>query len=357
MRLATRTEPPTPPHTANGRLLSLRRRVSGLTACGRVLPLRHIYRPRRSKPFCPPPLFASFMDASAVASTSGGVDQPFGPYLIGSYVGLMMYGVTLHQAYRYFRLYPTDRLVLRAIVITLLVLDTFHTVTIAHTCYHYMVSNYSNPSSLALNVWSFRLFSVNMGGIIFVAHLFYIRRLYLWNTVKQCHIIIVIIVGSLMLVELGTCIAESLLAFRFVEIAGWSGFLWLSIWALSVILANDIVLSTTLVIILRSHYCAIDFKNTRSLIDLLTVYTINTCVLTTVLNATSLGLVVAFPTSMAAVGVLIPASRSYVNAVLAVLNSRKSLSEKMGEEFEFGTFGVCLCLLPVPCTLTQTLSV
>ncbi|KAM5533629.1 hypothetical protein V8D89_012742 [Ganoderma adspersum] len=277
------------------------------------------------------------MDVSTVASTSGAVDQPFGPYLIGSYVGLIMYGVTIHQAYRYFRLYPTDRPVLRAIVIILLLLDTFHTVIIAHTCYHYMVSNYSNPSALALNVWSFRLFSVTMGAIIFVAHLFYIRRLYL---LKQCHIIIVIVVGSLMLVELGTCIAESLLAFRFVEISGWSGFLWLSIWAMSVILLNDIVLSSTLVIILRRHYSVTDFNNTRSLIDLLTVYTINTCVLTTVLNATALGIVVAFPTSMTSVGVLIPASRSYVNAVLAVLNSRKSLAAKMSEEFEFGTFGV-----------------
>ncbi len=54
--------------------------------------MRHIYlAPRGSKPFCPPHLYASFMDASAVASTStsGAVDQPFGPYLIGSYVGLM----------------------------------------------------------------------------------------------------------------------------------------------------------------------------------------------------------------------------------------------------------------------------
>ncbi|PIL22404.1 hypothetical protein GSI_15092 [Ganoderma sinense ZZ0214-1] len=43
---------------------------------------------------------------------------------------------------------------------------------------------------------------------------------------------------------------------------------------------------------------------------------------------------------MTSVGVLIPACRSYVNAVLAVLNSRKSLAAKMSEEFEFGTFGM-----------------
>ena len=84
-----------------------------------------------------------------------------------------MYGVTIHQAYRYFRLYPTDRPVLRAIVSyhrwflciyspsrrsrsslccescrrskcspcslnrNISLLDTFHTVIIAHTwCVH-----------------------------------------------------------------------------------------------------------------------------------------------------------------------------------------------------------------------------
>ena len=71
-------------------------------------------------------------------------------------------------------------------------------------------------------------------------------------------------------------------SFRYVEISGWSGYLvsclmvlpiswgltgrvvpkikWLSIWAMSVILLNDIVLSSTLVIILRRHYSVTDFN-------------------------------------------------------------------------------------------------
>ena len=72
--------------------------ADSVQAEGIVWPLRLIYvvAPRLFKPFCPPHLYASSMDVSTVVSTSArAVDQPFGPYLIGSYVGLMYANILL----------------------------------------------------------------------------------------------------------------------------------------------------------------------------------------------------------------------------------------------------------------------
>ena len=72
--------------------------ADSVQAEGIVQPSRfiHVATPPTLKPFCPLHLYASFMNVSTVASRSArAVDQPFGPYLIGSYVGLMYANILL----------------------------------------------------------------------------------------------------------------------------------------------------------------------------------------------------------------------------------------------------------------------
>ncbi|OJT15861.1 hypothetical protein TRAPUB_1513 [Trametes pubescens] len=44
------------------------------------------------------------------------LDNTFGAVLLGTFVGLILYGLTLHQSYRYLRLYPNDSRALKCLV-------------------------------------------------------------------------------------------------------------------------------------------------------------------------------------------------------------------------------------------------
>ncbi|KAI9060733.1 hypothetical protein FKP32DRAFT_1007567 [Trametes sanguinea] len=63
-----------------------------------------------------------------------------GATYIGLVIGTMLYGLTVHQGYRYYKLYPTDRLYIKILVSIILVLETLHTVNWIYIGYHYLVN-------------------------------------------------------------------------------------------------------------------------------------------------------------------------------------------------------------------------
>ncbi|TFY77363.1 hypothetical protein EWM64_g6648 [Hericium alpestre] len=82
------------------------------------------------------------------------IDDTFGAALIGLLFGAVLYGVTNLQTWLYFRHYDKDPRALKALVLVLWFLDTLHLALCARTIYWYLVTNYSNPSALANNMWS-----------------------------------------------------------------------------------------------------------------------------------------------------------------------------------------------------------
>ncbi|KAI0655878.1 hypothetical protein C8Q70DRAFT_401916 [Cubamyces menziesii] len=48
------------------------------------------------------------------------LDSTLGAMLLGMFIGLIIYGVTLNQAYQYFRRYPQDSLILKTLVLVVL---------------------------------------------------------------------------------------------------------------------------------------------------------------------------------------------------------------------------------------------
>ncbi|KAG6376572.1 hypothetical protein JVT61DRAFT_1550 [Boletus reticuloceps] len=93
-------------------------------------------------------------------STSGppilpfSVDNTLGALLIGSLVAAAFWGVTSVQTYIYYHRYPDDPLFLKLVVVVLWILDTFDACLTSHIAYHYLVTNYMNPKSIAIPVWT-----------------------------------------------------------------------------------------------------------------------------------------------------------------------------------------------------------
>ncbi|KAI0369260.1 hypothetical protein BV20DRAFT_1053325 [Pilatotrama ljubarskyi] len=68
------------------------------------------------------------MDTSTIPiPASPNLNNTYGALLIGSCLGFMLYGLTVHQAYRYHKMYPSDIPLLKGLVLVILVLETFHT--------------------------------------------------------------------------------------------------------------------------------------------------------------------------------------------------------------------------------------
>ncbi|KAI0808207.1 hypothetical protein C8Q74DRAFT_120334 [Fomes fomentarius] len=137
-------------------------------------------------------------------STVPSIGDTLGALLISTFITLMLYGFMVHNMYRYIRLYPSDALILRFIAFGLFALDTVHSITLIHLCYHYLVTNYSNPLGLqTTSVWSLQIMPLVTGFIMLFTHSFYLRRIYIgMANIKWCRALVCTVVVLLMLVEL-----------------------------------------------------------------------------------------------------------------------------------------------------------
>ncbi|KAI0349195.1 hypothetical protein OH77DRAFT_1525853 [Trametes cingulata] len=83
------------------------------------------------------------------------LDNTFGALLLGTFCGLILFGITLHQGYRYVRFpaYDKDSIIIKGTVATVLILETLHSALALHVCYFYLVKQYFDPLALLKGTW------------------------------------------------------------------------------------------------------------------------------------------------------------------------------------------------------------
>ncbi|TBU42606.1 hypothetical protein BD309DRAFT_962639 [Dichomitus squalens] len=210
----------------------------------------------------------------------------YGAILIGSMFGFILYGLILHQSYRYFRIYTTDPLYIRLMVILVLLLETTHVAVTAHICFSHLVSAYFNPLILLVGGWSLDILPFLSGITIIVSQIFSIRRVSLIGPMQS---FLAWVVSLLLLGELGFGLAASIKAFIFVD----------------------------------SRVGHDRRKTGEWIFDLVQLYLINTGALTDVIDWIAFICAVARPTYLLLAALTIVASRLYGTTLLSVLNSRQ----------------------------------
>ncbi|TBU25233.1 hypothetical protein BD311DRAFT_700759 [Dichomitus squalens] len=263
------------------------------------------------------------------------LDNTFGVILIGTFIGLIMYGLSLYQTFRYFRVYVGDPLILRYTIIFLAVLDTMHSVACMYTSYYYVVTNYFNPVALLSGVWSIRVLAPLTGGTVLVAQSFYLRRMYLLGS---WYAYAVIPAGVLVLGTAGFAVATSIEIFTQRTFLNFEHYTWLMSGGFACSLATDVVLAASFIIFLTRSRTG--FRRTNSALSVILVYTVNTGLLTSALSLLSLVFGVIQPGNFIFIAANMIATKSYVNAVLAVANSRRTFTESSRDLDGFGTFGL-----------------
>ncbi|KAI9064060.1 hypothetical protein FKP32DRAFT_1591476 [Trametes sanguinea] len=103
--------------------------------------------------------------------------NPYGPLLLGTFIGLILYGLAVNQSTNYFYRFPTDKRYLKAFVEIILFVETLHSALIVHWCYITLVSKYGHPEALMFTTWSMNLFLVSTGLVVTITQLYVPRQL------------------------------------------------------------------------------------------------------------------------------------------------------------------------------------
>ncbi|KAH9933609.1 uncharacterized protein BXZ73DRAFT_100996 [Epithele typhae] len=264
-----------------------------------------------------------------------GVPESLGTSLIGTYSGLLLYGMSLLQTWRYFVQYPNDRLVFRLTVIIMTVFNTLHSVLFMHTCYYYLILKYFHPEVLPKAVWSTWLVVPSSIVIVLIGEAFYALRVYrLGGWRRYVAIIATLLMAGFVAFEL---VAAYELA-RHPEIPEWAGYTWLTSAGFSFSFVADIGLCVSLCIFLHTNRTG--FKNTDSVLNMLLVYTVNTGFLIWQVNDSRLfGLKHEGTDNLTFVAVGVPTVKAYPVSVLAILNSRSGFGFATRSD-NFASFGM-----------------
>ncbi|KAL1949703.1 hypothetical protein VTO73DRAFT_8584 [Trametes versicolor] len=259
-----------------------------------------------------------------LASLAGGgiptLNNTYGAILIGTFFGLILYGLSMHQAYRYCRLDFGDSVGMKVYVAFIMLLDTFHVILCMHMCYYYLVTHYFDPAALFTRVWSIDNLGLSAAVVIVSC---------------QCRSTVQTLGGHcgtvLPCAAYATAQASILPSYsQFRELT------WLFSIAFAFIVVSDVILTTVLIMVLRRSRSGI--ARTNSMLDVLIAYTISTGLLTDIFS----GLSFIFPliylntNSMVYIALDIVTTKLYVNSVIGTLNFRKTLatygSDPMGLE-------------------------
>ncbi|KAI0788121.1 hypothetical protein C8Q74DRAFT_657464 [Fomes fomentarius] len=230
------------------------------------------------------------------------VKENIGAYLLGTFLGLLFYGLSMHQTYRYCNLFPTDTKLIRLSVITVMFLETVHTVFTMHSCI--MTKRLSDRVFFARRV---SLIGPRYQWIASIAMLFFVA-------------------------EVASSIAAAHQAF--IDKAFWCFAdvnKYLAAIFGSAVVGDTLLTGSHLLVTLRNRV-----DGAQSMADVVRLYAINTGLFHGILNLVSLGLALGLKRVLIHTSVSIVSTRLYANTLLAVLSSRKVSASRDIEVFGGG---------------------
>ncbi|KAI0039476.1 hypothetical protein FA95DRAFT_1550637 [Auriscalpium vulgare] len=257
------------------------------------------------------------------------LDSTMGGLYISIVVSGSLWGVTALQTWHYYLNYPQDPWHLKAIVAVVFSLDTLHQILIAHTGYWYLVTHYFEPQFLGHIVWSIAAEVVVAAIVALTVQCFFIMRI--WQLSKKS-LIIVGLVSALVLSQFLVTIVYLARVFTrdlwtYAKLATIKG-LSMSINAATV--AADVSIALVLCYFLGSSRTG--FRRSDTVINKLILFAVNTGLITSIDAVCSLVTIAALPNTFIYISFFFAQSRLYSNSLMATLNARKYLRNKIDSD-------------------------
>ncbi|RPD54318.1 hypothetical protein L226DRAFT_280007 [Lentinus tigrinus ALCF2SS1-7] len=286
-------------------------------------------------------------------STGVSLSETHGALLIGTFFGVILYGLALHQSYQYASTFSSDSYSVKLLVASVMLLETLHVTVTAHICYYYLVSNYLKPSVLLVGAWSLDILPLVSGLVMFMSQLFFARRVAL---IGRAQSVVVCIALLLLAGEVGFSIAATTKALKFPSYQETADVNRLSGIGLGLAVLGDSALTITLILAFRKsrkergsrrhrdsvmqmqsfgsfdktdmvaseqYGLGTSRRKAESMIDFVQMYIVNTGLLTGLFNLAAFIAAFAVPSTLICGTISIITARLYANSLLAVLNTRQ----------------------------------
>ncbi|KAF7312435.1 hypothetical protein MIND_00257000 [Mycena indigotica] len=108
----------------------------------------------------------------------GALSTTLGSMLIGGFFSSFLGGIVAIEVAAYFRVYKTDSLGFKALVLTVFALDLFHTGCIWAAMWEYVITNWGTTSKLDFIPWSISLTVLVTALVTFLVHCFFAHRIF-----------------------------------------------------------------------------------------------------------------------------------------------------------------------------------
>ncbi|KAI9060736.1 hypothetical protein FKP32DRAFT_1678689 [Trametes sanguinea] len=275
------------------------------------------------------------MSTSAITSILHSLGFPslastLGAIYVGVVIGTMLYGLTVHQGYRYYKLYPDDALYLKIMVSAIFMMETLHTVISIYIGYHYLVAEAFNLAGTLDCHWTIRSTFIITSIAVDLCQTFYCFRIFFFGPRYRW-----LLIPAVLSITAGAAFGfvAGIKAFVLVhQITDLHRISWMVSAAYGFAVASDVILTTTFVYALYQSRGV--SKRSNSTLDILIIYTINTGLLTSVVSVLAFVFALVVPGNLIYAAVSIVGAKLYANSVLALLNSRKSLDKHFCDDFQ-----------------------
>ncbi|KAJ7152937.1 hypothetical protein C8R46DRAFT_1120808 [Mycena filopes] len=265
------------------------------------------------------------MDPTAAGSAAGPptgpppLDNTLGAYQIGVLVSLVLFGVMSTQTYIYYSRFPKDTRGMKVMVAGVWLLEFAQAICISIALYAWTITSFGVPLFVPPKTFDVSIFF--SGVISACVQGFFSFRIFTLS--RKMFIPIISWFLSFLRLVVGT--AVFITAFRMTSLPKFEAqFGWLITTAASVGVANDLLITVTLVTILRKQRDEVQAR-TVPLVDQLIVWTMETGLMTTVTSLATLLCFLTMKGNLIWGGIFVVVSRLYSNSVLASLNSRATL--------------------------------
>ncbi|KAF7336206.1 hypothetical protein MVEN_02168400 [Mycena venus] len=217
---------------------------------------------------------------NSAAAVSFDANGTIGAYQIGVLISYMLLGVTTTQTYIYYSRFPEDPAILKALVAFVWVCEVTHAICVAHALYQFTILDFGHPERL------FSRLPVSLDTAIFFSALieqsvlgFFSFRIYTLSKKLYVPILIMFITSIRLLGSMVTFVVTLRLPSLQSYTAHWG---WLSIAQWSSGVANDVLTTVALVVLLYNQRTGLTWHvtSTVALVDKIIVWTIETGMLT-----------------------------------------------------------------------------
>ncbi|KAI0297576.1 hypothetical protein B0F90DRAFT_879476 [Multifurca ochricompacta] len=255
------------------------------------------------------------------------LNNTMGMILLGLIFDTMLYGIMFFQTYQYFTSGARDRTSLRVLIAALWALDTLQLVLLCHAVYHFLILNYGRPDTLEISVWSLNLEIAPSVIATFMVRCFFTVRL--WH-LSQGNKTLIGVIAVFALIQLGIGLAMCVTTFqeeRFSQLPGYKGLLAAQMSAATV--ADALITGSLLYYLNKSK--AVGTRRTSSLINRLIVWTVNTALLTGVVEAAQVTSWISATKTLIFLPFHLIIAKIYTCSMLAMLNGRRGLRQSFDE--------------------------